>query len=109
MAKSLVEWLKQGIIQDAIPLRDVPRRLPRLRNGKRPHIATIHRWAKVGLRGRRLWTFRAGGTLCTTAEALAAFLDHLNQNVPTPPASQPPARRERENRQVERELDQIGI
>jgi hypothetical protein len=109
VAKTLVEWLEEGIIRDAIPLRDVPRRLPKLRNGKHPHTATIHRWARDGLRGRKLWTFRVGGTLCTTAEALADFFEHISNNASAPQAAQAPARRERANQQVERELDQIGI
>jgi hypothetical protein len=109
VTKSLVDSVREGNISDAIPLRAVPRRLPRLRNGKHPHIGTIYRWATVGLRGRKLWTFRVGGTLCTTAEALAAFLDPLNESVFTPPTSPATAPRERANPQVERELDRIGI
>ena len=71
MTKSLADWVREGDVRHAFPIRDAPRRLPLLRNGKHPHIATLYRWATVGLRGRRLWTCKIGGTLCTTNEAIA--------------------------------------
>jgi hypothetical protein len=107
MPKPLAEWLRPEIIRVAIPLRDVPRYLPRLRRGKRVHVATVYRWAGRGVRGERLATFRVGGTLCTTPDLLAAFLARL-----TEPSGDAPAHnqsRPRTSREVERELDRLGL
>jgi Protein of unknown function (DUF1580) len=53
--------------------------LPRRRRGKRPHMATLYRWAQRGLRGVHLETIRVGGTLCTSVEAIQRFCDRLSQ------------------------------
>jgi len=52
--------------------------LPRRRNGKQPHVATLYRWAQRGVKGVRLETIRVGGTLCTSMEALQRFFDRLS-------------------------------
>ena len=53
------------------------KRLPRRRSGKRPHPATLYRWASDGLRGVMLETIQVGGTLCTSMEALHRFFVRL--------------------------------
>ena len=53
------------------------KRLPRRRSGKRPHPATLYRWASDGLRGVMLETIQVGGTLCTSMEALQRFFSRL--------------------------------
>ena len=63
-------------------LRDAAKRLPKRRGGKRPHVATLYRWAKRGLRGVVLETLQVGGTLCTSREALQRFFESLTQGVP---------------------------
>lgn len=55
--------------------------LPRRRKGKRPHVATLYRWAQRGIRGVRLETIRVGGTLCTSVEAIQRFCDALSGDV----------------------------
>jgi hypothetical protein len=57
--------------------------IPVLRGRKRPHSATLYRWAQRGLRGVRLETIRIGGTLCTSAEAIQRFCDRLSMDVRT--------------------------
>lgn len=47
--------------------------LPCRRNGKRPNVATLWRWARHGCYGVRLKTTSVGGTLCTTEKDLRAF------------------------------------
>ena len=41
--------------------------------GFRPNRSTVFRWKTRGCRGRKLATFRAGGRVCTTIEALLEF------------------------------------
>ena len=53
--------------------------LPRRRQGRRVHPATLYRWASGGLRGARLETIQIGGTLCTSVEALQRFFECLQQ------------------------------
>ena len=54
-------------------------RLPRRRAWKRPHPATLYRWAKDGLHGIKLETIQIGGTLCTSLEALQRFFEKLQK------------------------------
>ncbi len=67
------------ISEEVLTLSEAARQpfLPRRRNGKRPHVATIYRWAQVGIRGIRLETLRVGGSLCTSKEALQRFCEQL--------------------------------
>jgi hypothetical protein len=65
-----------------VALGRAPRHFPRRRNGKRPHVATIHRWAKHGVRADDgtvvpLETIRVGRTLCTSVEAIQRFCERL--------------------------------
>jgi len=63
--------------ENLISLTDAAKKLPRRRSGKRPHIATLYRWAQRGLHGVRLETLQAGGSRCTSVEALARFFAEL--------------------------------
>ena len=58
-----------------IPLREVPRLIPRRPNGKKVHTSTIYRWARGGSNGRRLDTVRIGGTTYTSGQALQRFAE----------------------------------
>ena len=84
------------------------KRLPRRRKGKRPHVATLFRWATVGVRGVVLETLQCGGTRCTSVEALQRFFERCTD--PSAPVSATTNKaREREIAQAERELDHAGI
>ena len=63
--------------EQVICLREAAEWLPK-RSGKRPHIATLYRWAKHGVRGVRLETVKVGGRVCTSVEALGRFIEETN-------------------------------
>lgn len=48
-------------------------------SGYRPHIVTVHRWAKKGTRGVKLRSTFAGGYRLTSAEWLREFFDEINR------------------------------
>lgn len=91
--------------EQLIPLSQVPRleNLPRKGTGKRHHVATIYRWAQRGLKGTRLETIQAGGTLCTSIESLQRFFDRLTQHTNTRDVTTPAARQ----RQIDRASEQV--
>ncbi len=60
--------------EQAIPLSDVPRYVPK-RRGKKVHYSTVYRWATKGARGRTLETVLNGGLRYTTIEAVRRFLN----------------------------------
>ena len=91
-----------------LTLTEAAKRLPRRRAGKRPHVATLYRWAQRCLRGVQLETIQVGGTLCTSLEALQRFCERLTDpNVqPTQRAS---AERQRSIRTAEKRLEEMGL
>jgi hypothetical protein len=46
--------------------------------GRKPHVATLRRWAKTGCRGHRLETTFLGHRMMTSKQAAARFLAALN-------------------------------
>ncbi len=64
-------------LKDAISLSQAVDFVPR-----RPHVATIWRWATRGVRGIKLQTWMSGGTRVTTPQALEEFLLALNAGQP---------------------------
>lgn len=82
--------------------------LPRRRKGKRPHVATLFRWATVGVRGVVLETIQCGGTRCTSVQALQRFFERCTD--PSTPARPTTTKaREREISRAEQELSAAGI
>ena len=85
-------------------------RVPSYRPGRKTHVATLHRWAKEGVRGIKLDSARLGGRLVTSAEALQRFSDKLSENPSAPSlAIQSPAIRHKAVDRAEREAERIGI
>jgi hypothetical protein len=87
--------------------------LPARRCGKRPHVATMYRWALYGCKGVRLETVQIGGTKCTSIEALQRFFNRLSNglassDLPVGMNLNAPARIQT-SRSVERELDAEGL
>jgi hypothetical protein len=82
---------------------------PKGSNGKHPHVSFIYRAMKTGCRGVVLESIRTP-RLATSRQAVARFLQRLSA-IGCP--SSAPARglegRGRTNREVEIELDRIGI
>ena len=64
--------------ETVISLTEAAKILPIRRAGKRPHVATLHRWASRGLHGVQLDTIQVGGTRCTSVAALQRFFDALS-------------------------------
>lgn len=94
---------------DLISLNDACRLLPKRRGGKRPHVATLFRWASVGCRGIRLETVQIGGTKCTSRAALDRFFARLSQTPAAPASNGPPAAAQLDAAQIKRELDKEGL
>jgi len=95
-------------IENVMSLANAAKTLPRRRQGKKPHVSTLFRWASRGVRGVRLETIRVGGTICTSTEALQRFCNAL-----TEPDWPPPGRTNRQRQaaidRANRELDEAGI
>ena len=96
--------------ETVLSFSDAAKRLPRRRAGKRPHVATLYRWATRGCQGVKLETIRVGGTLCTSAEALQRFCERLsNPDESSDVAGYGSRSRQRQIAQAEHELEQAGI
>ncbi len=94
--------------ETTLSLTEATKHLPRRRAGKRPHVATLYRWAQRGLRGVRLETIQVGGTLCTSLEALQRFCDRLSDPQALP-IQQSTRRRQREIQAAQHRLEGQGI
>ena len=62
-----------------IPLAEAAAQIPGRRPGKPVGVATIYRWVDIGVRGIRLESISAGGTLCTTSEAVRRFFERVTE------------------------------
>lgn len=62
--------------ENLLSLTDAARALPAI-DGRRPHVSTLWRWAKKGVRGVRLEHVRLGHRICTSREALNRFAQRL--------------------------------
>jgi hypothetical protein len=64
-------------VEPPLTLREATK-LPQLRrNGRRPHIASMHRWAAAGIRGIKLETIVVAGSRCTTSAAVNRWIGAL--------------------------------
>ena len=74
----------------------------------RPHVATLYRWWRRGVRGIKLETVVIGGRRYTSLEALQRFADRLSEATPTAPGNivrQPRARIDH----IDHLLDEAGF
>lgn len=94
--------------ESVLSLADAAKRLPQRRGGKRPHVATLYRWASAGVRGVKLETLQVGGTLCTSLEALQRFCERCSGGA-AESTPQTTRSRERQIKQAEAELERAGI
>ncbi len=82
-------------LTDLLPLRMAAKMIPSRRAGRPCNVATVWRWATAGSRGVRLRTWRLGGSLCTTADAVREFVaalsaaDPICAHAPGPVATSP--------------------
>jgi len=93
--------------ETVITFSEASKHLPRRRAGKRPHVATLYRWAQQGVRGVKLETLQVGGTCCTSLESLQRFFNQLSGNDSAQP--QTTRARKREIAQADCELAKAGI
>lgn len=87
-----------------VSLSEAAALLPRRRQNRKPHVATLYRWSQRGCRGVVLETIQIGGTKCTSVEALQRFFDRLS-GAPCARTPGDSARRQR----VDRELRSEGL
>ncbi len=84
--------------EQALSLSEAAAALPKV-DGKRPHISTLWRWCREGLRGVSLDYVRIGHRIVTSREALSRFANALadvDKTQPLPRRSNPtPSRRPR--------------
>ncbi|MCC6228520.1 MAG: DUF1580 domain-containing protein [Phycisphaerales bacterium] len=92
-----------------ITLSQAAAMLPPRRGGRKVHIATLFRWAQMGLGGVRLEVIRIGSALHTSREALQRFCDALTAARPIPPAPESPASRRAAHAAAERDAQALGI
>ncbi len=101
--------------EHVVSLADASKQLPRVRNGKKIHVASLYRWITAGKRGPdssivRLESIRIGGTVCTSLEALQRFFNRLtgDQQLVSPPAVTQRQWNQRHERAM-RELKEWGV
>ena len=94
--------------ETVLTLADATDHLPRRRRGAKPHVCTLIRWAKVGVRGAKLETLRVGGTLCTSLEALQRFCERCSGD-DTSTVVRTSTRRRRDQERADKELTAAGI
>lgn len=76
--------------------------------GRRPALATLHRWRLDGIRGVRLETAQIGGSRFTSREAIVRFLKTQNADqIPVPQFT--PSQRQRMSEAARKELAAIGV
>lgn len=67
----------------SITLQEAAQFVAETTGARRPHINTVLRWARKGVRGVKLDAVRVGRTFWTTRHAVAAFLAKLNSTPET--------------------------
>lgn len=85
-----------------VPIRMVPKLLPRQPNGKRLHISAVYRWMERGRKGVRLEWIKVGGRRYTSREALQRFSEACTE---AEQGSHVEPNRRTTNRQRKREVE----
>ena len=93
--------------EELIPIREVPKRLPKKPGDKRVHISAVYRWMKKGVRGVKLDSVSIGGTRYTSIEALQRFVDRLSMDDREIPREPTPRRRQMQMDAAAREARRI--
>lgn len=101
--------------EELLSLTDAAKALPTI-DGRRPHVSTIWRWCRRGVRGVRLEYVRLGHRVCTTREALGRFAQRLAdadekpvEKTSTTPKRRTAKQREHDIARASRELERAGI
>jgi len=64
--------------EEVMTLTELAAKLPKL-NGRRPHVASLWRWARRGSRGVKLESVWIGGRLVSSLPAFVRFTERLAQ------------------------------
>ena len=94
-------------IENLITLSAASRKLPRLESGKHIHPSTLWRWCKHGLRGKKLGHVHVGKRIYTTPQALAEFVQSVDESTTVPPSG--PATERRNLSDVQNRLRKEGF
>ena len=94
------------LTEELVRLSDVPKHLPRNRNGKKVGTSTVYRWATKGVRGIRLEWWQLPSGRVTSLEAVTRFLRALTEQrlSADPTQFQTPRRRTRRAQKAEQFL-----
>jgi hypothetical protein len=95
--------------EQLITLAQLATRIPHRRNGRPVHPSTPHRWRCPGIQGIRLECIRVGGAWHTSVEAFQRFCEALTRVADPKAAGSQGRRKGRDEKQIERELDELGI
>jgi hypothetical protein len=99
--------------EQILTLSQLAKRLPRRRNDRPVHPATIHRWRHPGVRGVRLECVRIGGIWVTSLEAYQRWVDQLTTLDQRGESSTAAPERQRgqgmSSEEIEQRLDDFGI
>ncbi len=101
--------------ENVLSLPQAAKRLPRVRNGKPPHVSTLYRWITAGKKCpdglvARLECVKIGGTTCTSIEALQRYFDRITgEREVVLPRRFTSRERLRQIRKAEEELDKLGF
>lgn len=77
--------VEQILSEPLITLSQAAQLVPAV-NGRKPHVATLYRWATRGIKGVILESAFVGGVRVTSVEAIQRFLNRLLQK-PAPTRS----------------------
>jgi hypothetical protein len=103
------------LTEELIPFTEAAKLFPPRRRGRRPSLSCIYRWTAGGCKGVVLESVQAGGTRCTTREAVKRFIERLtNDSGPAPAAVTSPKaphspRNARATAQAAAYLDREGV
>jgi len=71
-----------AVLQNQIPIAEAVEQVI----GSRPHVQTVRRWVKQGVRGIRLQALFVNGAYLTTLESVREFIDATTAARLEPPA-----------------------
>jgi len=95
------------INDDLLTLSEAATLFPRRRGGARVNTSTLWRWRTRGSRGIRLETVKVGSQVCTTADAIRAFIAARSAaDVATCPQAPSPSKA---SANAMRELERMGL
>ena len=102
-----------ALSEDLLTLNEAACYCPRRRQGKKPHVSTLHRWATRGSRGVILETLETPSGRCTSKQALRRFFDaltRLTERSPVRVRTHQPGQDEERQAAIDRKLrERFGI